>query len=207
MASSSTNEKKNLHSPRLNVSRRNSHGQIAMPTQPSMMQPTTTSPSYHVDPSQDYSYSESGSTTNTESETVRQPHTNQSVNMQSWDQLVGPSMPGAPINHEMSQSDSTNQITTSFGFPQQTSRSHRESPPVEITGDMDYQTLVQTRHLYFDPNPHMLKKTSGTGPVLYKQNVMIRFLEPPAVPVGPLIIREVRPPQPPPPPPLVRPSL
>ena len=44
-------------------------------------------------------------------------------------------------------------------------------------------------------------------PLIYKQNIMVKFLKPPPVPLGPLIIREVRPPQPPPPPPLVSRNL
>ncbi|CAF4612293.1 unnamed protein product, partial [Rotaria magnacalcarata] len=40
------------------------------------------------------------------------------------------------------------------------------------------------------------------APLVYKQNITIKFLKPPPVPLGPLVIREVRAPQPPPPPPL-----
>ncbi|CAF1153121.1 unnamed protein product [Rotaria sp. Silwood1] len=58
--------------------------------------------------------------------------------------------------------------------------------------------------LYNDPNPQIIRRPAATGPIIYKQNVLVRFLQPPPVPPpGPLIIKEIRPPQPPPPPPLV----
>ncbi|CAF2520716.1 unnamed protein product [Rotaria sp. Silwood2] len=57
--------------------------------------------------------------------------------------------------------------------------------------------------LYKDPNPEVIRRPAPGGPQTYTQRVLVRFLQPPAVPPpGPLIIKEVRPPQPPPPPPL-----
>ncbi|CAF1191183.1 unnamed protein product [Rotaria sordida] len=58
--------------------------------------------------------------------------------------------------------------------------------------------------VYDDPNPQVIRRPAAGGAVTYKQNILVRFLQPPPVPPpGPLIIKEVRPPQPPPPPPLV----
>jgi hypothetical protein len=59
--------------------------------------------------------------------------------------------------------------------------------------------------LFHDPNgPQILRRPPAHGPVTYRQNVSVRFLQPPPVPPpGPLIIKEVRPVQPPAPPPLV----
>ncbi|CAF1463588.1 unnamed protein product [Adineta ricciae] len=58
--------------------------------------------------------------------------------------------------------------------------------------------------LFNDPNPQIIRRAATSGAVTYQQKILVRFLQPPAVPPpGPLIIKEVRPPQPPPPPPLV----
>ncbi|CAF2115095.1 unnamed protein product [Rotaria magnacalcarata] len=57
--------------------------------------------------------------------------------------------------------------------------------------------------IYKDPNPQIIRRAAAEGPLTYQQKVLVRFLQPPALPPpGPLIIKEVRPPQPPPPPPL-----
>ncbi|CAF1237873.1 unnamed protein product [Didymodactylos carnosus] len=57
--------------------------------------------------------------------------------------------------------------------------------------------------LYQDSNPQIIRRPAPGGGVTYKQNILVKFLQPPPVPPpGPLIIKEVRPPQPPPPPPL-----
>ncbi|UJR35351.1 hypothetical protein I4U23_028109 [Adineta vaga] len=67
------------------------------------------------------------------------------------------------------------------------------------------QTASYNNNLYQDPNgPEIIRRPAVQGPVTYKQNVSVRFLQPPPVPPpGPLIIKEVRPPQPPAPPPLI----
>ncbi|CAF2381768.1 unnamed protein product [Rotaria sp. Silwood2] len=59
--------------------------------------------------------------------------------------------------------------------------------------------------IFRDPNPlEVIRRPPIQGPVTYRQNVSVRFLQPPPAPApGPLIIKEVRPPQPPAPPPLV----
>ncbi|CAF3678621.1 unnamed protein product [Rotaria sp. Silwood1] len=58
--------------------------------------------------------------------------------------------------------------------------------------------------LYLDPNPLIIRRQIALGAQPYKQNVTVRYLQPPPVPPpGPLIIKEVRPPQPPAPPPLI----
>jgi hypothetical protein len=66
------------------------------------------------------------------------------------------------------------------------------------------QYATDSKGLFQDSNPQIIRKPAPGGVVTYKQNIMVRFLQPPAIPPpGPLIIKEVRPPQPPAPPPLV----
>ncbi|CAF0740582.1 unnamed protein product [Didymodactylos carnosus] len=57
---------------------------------------------------------------------------------------------------------------------------------------------VSASGLYQDSNPQIIRRPAPGGPVTYKQNILVRFLQPPPVPPP----GEVRPPQPPPPPPL-----
>lgn len=101
----------------------------------------------------------------------------------------------------ISLSNSTDDVTKSFGFQQQSEQA--EDVPREISPTTDYETIVRSQNLYFDPNPELIRKPQMIKPLVYKQNVMIKFLKPPPIPLGPLIIKEVRPPQPPPPAPLV----
>ncbi|KAL7673294.1 hypothetical protein ACOME3_008160 [Neoechinorhynchus agilis] len=55
-----------------------------------------------------------------------------------------------------------------------------------------------------DPSPTVVRRALTGASTVHRQNVIIRFLRPPAPPApGPLIIKEVRPPQPKPAPPLV----
>ncbi|CAF0972348.1 unnamed protein product, partial [Didymodactylos carnosus] len=62
---------------------------------------------------------------------------------------------------------------------------------------------VSGSNLYQDSNPQIIRRPAPGGGVTYKQNILVRFLQPPPIPPpGPLIIREVRPPQPPALPPL-----
>lgn len=102
--------------------------------------------------------------------------------------------------HIRTESDSTDDITTSFGFQQQ---GQLENPPREISPTASYETIIRSEKLYFDPDPELIRKPRMITPIVYTQNISVKFLKPPSVPLGPLIIREVRPPQPPPPPPLV----
>lgn len=95
-------------------------------------------------------------------------------------------------NDRQSTSNSTEDLTTTFEF-QQTSTG-------EETIDIN-----QSTGLFFDPNPEIIRKPQMISPIIYKQNITIKFLKPPPIPQAPLIIREVRPAQPPPPPPLVEP--
>lgn len=105
-------------------------------------------------------------------------------------------------------SDSTDEITLSFGFQQQepvenNGESTQQTVPEEVNPTMDYDSLIRSRGFYADPNPEVIKKPQMIAPLVYKQNITIKFLQPPPIEQGPLIIREVREPQPPPPPPLV----
>lgn len=104
-----------------------------------------------------------------------------------------------------SRSDSTDDLTTSFGFQQQTDSIDHISK--DDNTSFDYKAIIQSQKLYYDPNPELIRKPQMIAPLLYTQRVMVKFLKPPSIPLGPLIIREVRPPQPPPPPPLVNPNL
>jgi len=126
---------------------------------------------------------------------------------QNWNQLVGdPTGLHNPYQQDISQSDSSTDQTTSFGFQQQQQDAYQYNqnlPPEEINTELDYETIIRSKHLYYDPDPQVIRKPMMTSPLVYNQNIMVRFLQPPPVDQGPLIIREVRPPQPPPPPPLV----
>jgi hypothetical protein len=56
----------------------------------------------------------------------------------------------------------------------------------------------------YDPSPHIIRKKIEDyhGPIVYKQQIAVRYLCPPTPPPpAPLIIREIRPPQPDPLPP------
>jgi hypothetical protein len=124
--------------------------------------------------------------------------------IQNWEQFAS----GLDSNYQqdISQSDSMTDQTTSFGFQQEEENIFQYNQKLlseEINPEMDYETLIRTKDLYFDPDPQIIRKPTPKEPVVYNQNIMVRFLQPPPVPQGPLIIREVRPPQPPPPPPLV----
>jgi len=107
-----------------------------------------------------------------------------------------------PINDQnIIRSESPDDLTKSLGFQQ--SIEHIDHSFTEISPSINYETIVRSQKLYYDPNPELIRKPQMITPIVYKQNIMIKFLKPPSVPLGPLIIREVRPPQPPPPPPLV----
>lgn len=133
--------------------------------------------------------------------------------IQSWKQLLGETSGlDNPYQHEVSQSNSITGQTTSFGFEQQQQQQQQQDnlyqynqnlSSEEVNNNIDYETLIRTKDLYYDPNPQVIRKSSTADPIVYNQNIKVRFLQPPPIDQGPLIIREVRPPQPPPPPPLV----
>jgi hypothetical protein len=127
------------------------------------------------------------------------PDVNNETNSSSnWEQLSKEILIN---NQNIIRSDSTDEVTTSLGFQQSIDQIEQSS--TEISSTMNYETIVRSQNLYYDPNPELIRKPQMITPIVYKQNIMIKFLKPPPVPLGPLIIREVRPPQPPPPPPLV----
>ena len=99
-----------------------------------------------------------------------------------------------------SQSDSSDAVTTSFGFQ----LTNQMEGAAATTERVDYAALLQSGQLYYDPNPEIITKPQMIAPIIYRQNITIKFLKPPSIPQATLIVREVRPPQPPPPPPLVR---
>ncbi|UJR15043.1 hypothetical protein I4U23_002016 [Adineta vaga] len=78
------------------------------------------------------------------------------------------------------------------------------SGTIESSSAQQISQFTSSAGLYNDPNPQIIRRAAVGGAVTYQQKILVRFLQPPAVPPpGPLIIKEVRPPQPPPPPPLV----
>ena len=117
----------------------------------------------------------------------------------NWEQL---SQDISANNQNITRSESTDEITTSLGFQQSIDPSS-----TEISSTINYEAIIRSQKLYFDPNPELIRKPQMITPIVYKQNIMVKFLKPPPIPLGPLIIREVRPPQPPPPPPLVNRTL
>ncbi|CAF1080159.1 unnamed protein product [Rotaria sp. Silwood1] len=70
--------------------------------------------------------------------------------------------------------------------------------------ETNYYLEKSGTNIYKDPNPRIIRRARGASPITLEQRVLVRYLQPPAVPPpGPLIIKEVRPPQPSPPSPLV----
>ena len=132
-------------------------------------------------------------------------NTNIINNIQNWEQLLGDKSGTDSSYADVSQSDSLANQTASFGFQQQGDGFHfkQGSYGEKINSEDDYETIIRSKNLYYDPEPQVIRKPSMPNPIVYNQNIMIRFLQPPPVAQGPLIVREVRPPQPPPPPPLV----
>ncbi|UJR36575.1 hypothetical protein I4U23_029294 [Adineta vaga] len=132
----------------------------------------------------------------------------------NWPHLTSATTADDHPYQTISQTDSINDVTTTSYSTQQQEQKQEygqsdfnydfdRASPEEISASMDYETLIRTKQLYFDPHPETIRKPQMVAPLVYKQNIMIKFLKPPSVPQGPLIIREIRPPQPPPPPPLV----
>jgi hypothetical protein len=126
------------------------------------------------------------------------PDTNVDHSFRSWRELVDEISTNDYRYKSPSQSDTTDDVTTSFGFQlqEQTENNHQTSP-VEIDLETDYETFLRSKQLYYDPNPELIRKPQMITPIIYRQNIKIKFLKPPSVPQGPLIIREVRPPPPP----------
>lgn len=140
-------------------------------------------------------------------QTVPDINTEESTN-QNWEKLSRETSTTDQRFHNRTESDSTEDITTSFGFQQQYSeQNQKEEVTRVISSTVDYETIVRSENLFFDPDPELIRKPQMIKPVVYTQNIKIKFLKPPSIPLGPLIIREVRPPQPPPPPPLVSENL
>jgi hypothetical protein len=53
------------------------------------------------------------------------------------------------------------------------------------------QCLASAGKIFYDPNPQIIQR-KGTHSVTYKQNIIVRYLQPPPIPnAGPLIIKEV----------------
>jgi len=123
----------------------------------------------------------------------------------NWEQLLGDKSEIDTSYLDSTQTDLLANQSASFGFQQQGDAFQHNQNTFEdnVNAETDYETIVRSKNLYYDPQPQVIRKPSMPNPIVYNQNIMIRFLQPPPVAQGPLIIREVRPPQPPPPPPLV----
>lgn len=127
--------------------------------------------------------------------------------IRSWEQLLGETSASDQVFPDSLPSEVLPPKTNSFEFQKfhyPVYEFNRDLPPEEISSSDDYETLVRSKHLYYDPNPKVIRKpTLIKGPLVYNQNILLRFLKPPPVAQEPLIVREIRPPQPPPLPPLV----
>ncbi|CAF3609616.1 unnamed protein product [Rotaria sp. Silwood1] len=132
-------------------------------------------------------------------------HTNTNDSIHSWEQLLGEPRRIDDSYQDVSQLDLTTNKTVNLEIQEQddTYQYNKDLSFEEINSDIDYETLIRTKHLYNDPDPKVIRKPSLTTPVVYNQKIIVRFLKPPPVQQGPLIIREIRPPQPPPLPPLL----
>ncbi|CAF1059020.1 unnamed protein product, partial [Adineta ricciae] len=77
------------------------------------------------------------------------------------------------------------------------------SIPPNNNEEMESPHISTAGRIFYDPNPQIIQR-KGSNSVTYKQNIIVRFLQPPPIPnAGPLIIKEVSGPQQPPLPPLV----
>jgi hypothetical protein len=53
------------------------------------------------------------------------------------------------------------------------------------------ESLASAGRIFYDPNPQIIQR-KGSNSVTYKQNIIVRFLQPPPIPnAGPLVIKEV----------------
>ncbi|UJR09541.1 hypothetical protein I4U23_013778 [Adineta vaga] len=149
----------------------------------------------------EYQFSEPYTTTTS----TANNNTQLDTEIQSWEHLLGEKIGLTNSYPNSPPTEGTGDQSVKMGFsPQGDSFNFKRSSPTEkLNPETDYETLVRAKNLYYDPEPKVIRKSSTANPVVYNQNIMVRFLQPPPVPQGPLIIREVRAPQPPPPPPLV----
>ena len=166
---------------------------------------------FNVD--EQYQYSDSYQAESIDLQTVPECYTEdnnyQSIDVyptsHSWEQSCGETLGKNHLYHNSSQSDLTTTKMRNIESAQNdaTLKYNQDIPFEETNSNADYESIIPTKHLYYDPNPEIIRKSTTTNPVVYNQNIMVRFLQPPPVPLGPLIIREVRPPQPQPSSPLV----
>ncbi|CAF1594051.1 unnamed protein product [Rotaria sp. Silwood1] len=101
--------------------------------------------------------------------------------------------------------ESTADINTSYGLPTASGELFGDTAIHTSSVHQPNQYLSQSaKNIYFDPDPQIVRRATTEGPIIYQQKILVRFLQPPAIPPpGPLIIKEVRPVQPPPPLPLI----
>jgi len=57
--------------------------------------------------------------------------------------------------------------------------------------DHFYKILASAGRIFYDPHPQIIQR-KGSNSVTYKQNIIVRYLQPPPIPnAGPLVIKEV----------------
>jgi hypothetical protein len=107
--------------------------------------------------------------------------------------------------HHSSQTVPDDDLISSLSFKSTNLFKTSDPSSIEsIDAHIDNDTCIQSERLFFDPDPEIIVKPQMITPIVYKQNITVKFLKPPAVRHEPLIIREIRSTQPPLRPPLVR---
>jgi len=54
-----------------------------------------------------------------------------------------------------------------------------------------FSHLASAGRIFYDPHPQIIQR-KGSNSVTYKQNIIVRYLQPPPIPnAGPLVIKEV----------------
>lgn len=218
------NQNKYFHRPESNSPYSNRNSQLSTNISSTMQDPFAYSHQSPIDQSQsihidggDYQYSESFQEAGFNMQTIpdslnesyhHHPSTTVNNSIQSWEQLLG--VETAQNDHSYQDVSQTDLNTTQKSINNQLKQNEdfyqfntNDGPFEEVNADLDYETIVRSKNLYNDPQPQIIRKPTQPNPVVYNQKVIVRFLQPPPVEQGPLIIREVRPPQPPPQPPLV----
>ena len=107
--------------------------------------------------------------------------------------------------YQRRNSDAAENTLFNWGNIQQRSSSTNALDQLTINQDSDEMLSADAERypLSEDPNPEHIRRPNKER-ITYRQDIAIRYLQPPTPPpAGPIIIREIRAPQPPEPPPLV----
>ncbi|CAF1006430.1 unnamed protein product [Rotaria sp. Silwood1] len=121
---------------------------------------------------------------------------------------ISPQLDSIPVNigetiDEAIQNETTDIATASIDLLADKDDSN-SLPPNNNHDEIDPPPHISSAgRIFYDPNPQIIQR-KGSNSVTYKQNIIVRFLQPPPIPnAGPLVIKEISPPQQPPLPPLV----